>query len=155
MPYCLTHWGRDKMAAISQTTFSSAFSAHENTWILIKISPNFVPKGSVNNIASMVQIIPWRRPGDKPLSQPMMVSLSTHICVSRLQWVNACFVYWGPGVTQSWWYYPNQRQYCKVKMVINTFDFLWQAHATFNHLSHYWIYLTLQQGANITVQLYG
>ena len=24
--YALTHWGRDKMAAISQTTFSSAFS---------------------------------------------------------------------------------------------------------------------------------
>ena len=30
----------------------------------------------------------WRRPGDKPLSEPMMVSLSTHICVTRPQWVN-------------------------------------------------------------------
>ena len=30
----------------------------------------------------------WRRPGDKPLSEPMMVSLSTHICVARPQWVN-------------------------------------------------------------------
>ena len=31
----------------------------------------------------------WRRPGDKPLSEPMMVSLPTHICVTRPQWVNS------------------------------------------------------------------
>ena len=29
----------------------------------------------------------WRRPGDKPLYKPMMVSLLTHICVTRPQWV--------------------------------------------------------------------
>ena len=27
----------------------------------------------------------WRRPGDKPLSEPMMVGLTTHICVTRPQ----------------------------------------------------------------------
>ena len=31
----------------------------------------------------------WRRSGDKPLSEPMMVSLPTHICVTRPQWVNS------------------------------------------------------------------
>ena len=31
----------------------------------------------------------WRRPGDKPLSEPIMVSLLTHICVTRPQWVQA------------------------------------------------------------------
>ena len=30
----------------------------------------------------------WRRPGDKPLSEPMMVCLTTHICVTQPQWVN-------------------------------------------------------------------
>ena len=30
----------------------------------------------------------WRRPGDKPLSEPMMVSLPMHICVTRPQCVN-------------------------------------------------------------------
>ena len=30
----------------------------------------------------------WRRPDDKPLSEPMMVSLLTHIYVTRPQWVN-------------------------------------------------------------------
>ena len=29
----------------------------------------------------------WRRPGDRPLSQPMMKSLLTHICITRPQWV--------------------------------------------------------------------
>ena len=29
----------------------------------------------------------WRRPGDKPLSEPMMVSLPTLMCVTRPQWV--------------------------------------------------------------------
>ena len=30
----------------------------------------------------------WRRLGDKPLSEPMMVSSLTHICATRPQWVN-------------------------------------------------------------------
>ena len=29
----------------------------------------------------------WRRPGDKPLSEPIVVRLPTHICVTRPQWV--------------------------------------------------------------------
>ena len=47
-----------------------------------------IPKGPINNITVLVQIMAWRRPGEKPLSEPMMVSLLTHICVSRPQWVN-------------------------------------------------------------------
>ena len=58
-----------------------------NVWISIKISLKFVPKGPINNIPALVQIMAWRRPGDKPLSQPMMVNFPTHICVSRPQWV--------------------------------------------------------------------
>ena len=44
-------------------------------------------KGPINNIPALVQIMAWRRPGDKRLSEPMMVSLLTHICVTRSQWV--------------------------------------------------------------------
>ena len=36
----------------------------------------------------LVHIMAWRRPGDKPLFESMMVSLPTHICVTRPQWVN-------------------------------------------------------------------
>ena len=41
-----------------------------------------------NNIPALVQIMAWRRPGDKPLSERMIVSLLTHICVTRPQWVD-------------------------------------------------------------------
>ena len=58
---------------------------NENVSIAIKISLKFVPKGPINNIPALVQIMAWRRPGDKPLSEPMMVSLPTHICVTRPQ----------------------------------------------------------------------
>ena len=46
-------------------------------WISITISLKFVPKCSINNIPASVLIMAWRRPGDKPLSEPMMVSLLT------------------------------------------------------------------------------
>ena len=71
------------MAAVSQTTLSIAFVR-----ILITFSLKFVPKGPINNIPALVQIMAWRRPGDKPLSEPMTVSLLTHICVTQPQWVN-------------------------------------------------------------------
>ena len=64
---------------------------NENVWIPIKISLKFVPKGPINNIPALVQIMAWCRPGHKPLSEPMMVSLLTHICVTRSQWVNKLF----------------------------------------------------------------
>ena len=60
---------------------------NENVWIPIKISLKFVPKGPINNIPALVQIMVWRCPGAKPLSEPMMVSLPTHICVTWPQWV--------------------------------------------------------------------
>ena len=60
---------------------------NENIWIPIKISLNFVPKGSITNIPALVQIMAWRGPGDKPLSESMMVNLPTHIYVTRPQWV--------------------------------------------------------------------
>ena len=43
----------------------------------------FVPKGPINNIPALVQIKAWRRPRDKPLSEPMTVSLPTDIRVTR------------------------------------------------------------------------
>ena len=82
------HWGRERMAAVSQTTFSNAFSWMKSLLIPIKISLQFVPKGPINNIPSLVQTMAWPHPGDKPLSEPMMVRLPTHVCVTRPQWVN-------------------------------------------------------------------
>ena len=59
----------------------------ENISIQIQISSKFVPRRPINNMPALVLIMAWRRPGDKPLSEPMMISLPTHICVTRPQWV--------------------------------------------------------------------
>ena len=69
-------------------------SLNKNARISIKISPKFVPKDPINNILALIQIMAWHRPGDRLLSEPMMVSLLTHICVNPPQWVN----YIVPGV---------------------------------------------------------
>ena len=68
---------------------------NENVLISIKTSLKFVPKGQSNNIPALVWILAWRRPGDKPLSEPMMVRLPTHrpICVTRPQWVKGIMPY--------------------------------------------------------------
>ena len=60
---------------------------NENVWISLKISLTFVLKVRINNIPALGEIMTWRRPGDKPLSEPVLVSLLTHICVIRPQWV--------------------------------------------------------------------
>ena len=64
---------------------------NENAGISIMILLKFVPNGPINKIPALVQIMAWRRSGDKPLSQPMMVSLLTHMCVTRPERVEAFF----------------------------------------------------------------
>ena len=61
---------------------------NENVRISINISLKFVPRGPINNIPTLGQLMAWRRPGDKPLSEPMMVRLQTLICIARPQRVN-------------------------------------------------------------------
>ena len=68
------------------------FPVHVLEWKCMncaKISLKFVPKVRSNNITALVQIMSWRRSGDKPLSELVMVELFllTRICVTRPQWV--------------------------------------------------------------------
>ena len=58
---------------------------NENIWISRTTSLKFVPKVRISNILALVQIKARRRRGDKPLSETGMVSLLTHLCVSRPQ----------------------------------------------------------------------
>ena len=85
----ITFRPRQNVCHFSDDIFKSIF-LNENVWISIKISLKFVPGEPNNNFPSLVQIIAWRRPGDKPLSELMMVSLLTHICVTR----SASMSYW-------------------------------------------------------------
>ena len=82
---CLTHWGRGNMAAMSQMIFPNTFSWMKMHEFRLKFRWSLF---LIYNIPALVQIMAWRRPGDKPLSEPMMVSLLMHICVTRPQWVN-------------------------------------------------------------------
>ena len=69
---------------VAEDIFKCIF-LNENVWIPIKISLKFGPKGPINNIPALVQIMARRRPGNKPLSEPMMLCLTTHICVTLPQ----------------------------------------------------------------------
>ena len=62
-------------------------SINENVLISFKMLLKFVPNVTNDNIPALSQIIAWRRPGKKPLSEPVVASLLTHICVTRPQWV--------------------------------------------------------------------
>ena len=62
---------------------------NENCCVLIKFSLKYLRKGPINNNPALVEIMAWCRSGNKPLSEPMVISLPTHICVTRPQWVNA------------------------------------------------------------------
>ena len=67
---------------------------NENVCISINISLKFVPRGPINNTPTLVQVMTWRRTGDKPLSEPMLIRLPTHICVTRPQWVKGSDAGW-------------------------------------------------------------
>ena len=93
--WSLTHWGRYKMAVVFQTIFSSACSWMTMFEFRLKFHWTlFLRVGPMNTIPALVQIMAWRRPGDKSLSEPTMVILQTHICVTRPKWVKrkACAV---------------------------------------------------------------
>ena len=56
-------------------------------YVSINISLKWALKFPINDIPSLVQIMAWHCPGIKPISEPMMVGLMTHVCVTRPQWV--------------------------------------------------------------------
>ena len=49
---------------------------NENVWILIKISLKYVSDGPINNKSALVQVVAWRRTGDKPLPEAMMAQFT-------------------------------------------------------------------------------
>ena len=79
----LTNWNRDEMAAeISRTTFSEGIFLNAMCEFRLRFIW-FVPEVRINNIPALVQMMAWRHPGDKPLSEPMMAILLTHIYASH------------------------------------------------------------------------
>ena len=70
-PSAISHRHAHELNTESETKwppFSWHFQMHFLVWILIKISPKFIPNGPINNILALVQIMAWCWVGDKPLS---------------------------------------------------------------------------------------
>ena len=65
----LTHLPLDKMAdTIADDIFKHIF-LNEDVRILIQILLKFVPMGSNDNKSASVQVMAWRRTGDKPWTE--------------------------------------------------------------------------------------
>ena len=81
--FSVAQWDRGKIAVISR----QHFQMHLLVWKcinLIKISLKFIPKGPFNNTPALVQIMAWCQTGNKPLSEPMMVSLHASLGLNEL-----------------------------------------------------------------------
>ena len=84
--YCLTHWGWDKMAAISQTSFVHTFSWMK-TYELRLV--NFIILGGINKIPAL-----GTSSAPSHYLNPWWYSLLMHLWVTQPQWVKL--------LSQSW-----------------------------------------------------
>ena len=72
----VTHLPLGKMAAILTDDIFKCIFLNENDRILIRISLKFVPMVPIDNKPALVQVMAWRRTGDKPLPEPMMTQFA-------------------------------------------------------------------------------
>ena len=61
------------MAAIMADDIFNRIFLNKNYRILIQIPLKCVPSSSIDNKQALVQVMAWRRTGDKPLSEPMLI----------------------------------------------------------------------------------
>ena len=61
---------------------------NENDRIPIRIWLKFIPRSPIDNKPALIQVMAWRRAGDKPLPESIMTKfIDAYICVTRPQWV--------------------------------------------------------------------
>ena len=75
------------MADILQTTLSCAFSWMKIYEFRLVFHWGLFLRVQLIITHHLVRIMAWRRPDDKPLSEPIMVSFLTHMCIIRPQGV--------------------------------------------------------------------
>ena len=72
----LTRFPLDKMAANFADDIFKCIFMNETFCISIRISLKFVPKGPIDNKPALVQVMAWRRTGDKPLPEPTLTQFT-------------------------------------------------------------------------------
>ena len=60
------------MATVLADDIFKTIFLNENHRIKIKIPPKIVPRTTIDNKPALVQVMAWRRTGDKPLPEPML-----------------------------------------------------------------------------------
>ena len=68
----LAHWGRDEKWSLFRKRYIQMY----------------FPESKCMNFPALVQIMAWHWQGNKPLFEPMMVRLLTHLCITWPQCVN-------------------------------------------------------------------
>ena len=86
-PFCLglnvlRHWGLGKLPPFGRRHFQMLFLEYKYLHLYKNLTEVFFPKGPFNTNPSLGQIMAWRRPGDRPLSELMMINLLALICVA-------------------------------------------------------------------------
>ena len=75
------------MAAIFSDDIFKCFFINEKVCILIWIPPKCVPKGPIDNNSALVQVMAWRRIGDKPLPETEMIQFTDTYMRRSGRWV--------------------------------------------------------------------
>ena len=74
--YTFAHLPLDKMAASLADNIFKWIFLNESDKILIWISLKFIPRSPIDNKPDLVQVMAWRRTGDKALSEPVMAQFT-------------------------------------------------------------------------------
>ena len=73
------------MAAILVNDIFKSIFLNENYRIPIQISLKFVPRSAIDNKPALVEVMVWRRWGDKPLPETMLTQfIDAYICGTKL-----------------------------------------------------------------------
>ena len=119
-------------------------------------------KVQISNIPALVQIMAWCWPGDKPLSEPLMVSLLTCICITRPQWVNNdnlwCCYWWSNWQHDNshlqymnWLGLPNnKRTLVTILSNINPFIWLWPDKTSLTFF-HQFLHICMHKYYNVPI----
>ena len=80
------------MAAILADDIFKCIFLYENDKIQIQISLKLVPMCPIDNNSALVQVVAWRRTGDKPLPEPVMIQFIDAYIRRQGEMNKKCFV---------------------------------------------------------------
>ena len=99
-PYCVNSSPPRQIGGkIPNTIFSHIFHSR-NDFILIKIPLNFVPKGSIDDTSTLVQVMAWRRRAKSHYLIQGWPSTPTHTCGTRIKIVCMFYRIYGKSVEE-------------------------------------------------------